>query len=163
MMFWLNNTIEQPFLFQRTDMVFLTLSLWDVSARMLFSAYWGMLDEQLVFNWLKKMNKVASDGIMAQILIVTFIPLLWFIFDIIYKDSNTRAGLMWLTLSYIFNAGLRWIFIRPQIPRRSQYFFKRKTMSGGYVDRLVRYSRRDERVENMRDDSEEIDWDNDMI
>jgi hypothetical protein len=101
---------SNPSSFRWVDFLLITLALWDLAIKVLFSSQQSEIEEVVAFNWLGQLTDVVLKSLLYQFLLMSLLG----IFVIFYEDAvrvleiqDARIGMWWLAVGYLSIALIR--------------------------------------------------------
>jgi hypothetical protein len=101
---------SQPVSFRWVDFLLITLALWDLATKVLFSSQQSEPEVVVAFNWLKQLTDVAVNSILYQFIVMSFLGIFLFIYEDavdILKGQDAQIGIWWLAVGYLSIALIR--------------------------------------------------------
>ncbi len=111
----LYDSVLGPISFQWIDFLLITLSLWEVAVRVFFSKRQREGVEEVMLDWLKRIDDVAIKGILVQSMIMAIPGMVLAKIVEVLDLQDAWIGLSFLALGYLSIALIRWFTMDSQI------------------------------------------------
>ncbi len=126
----LYDSILGDFSFQWVDFVLITLSLWEIAVRVLFSVHQQKREVELALGWLEQLTDVAITSVIYQLVPMLFLGQGLLIYQKglrVLDRQDPKLGLYWLAVGYLSFGLIRWYMVdselgglKPRYPRDSK-------------------------------------------
>jgi len=111
----LYDSVLKPISFRWIDYLLITLSLWELAIRVLFSTDRWKEEVEVLLGWFDRIDDVAIKGILIQSALMGIPGGILVRFVQVLDIRDTLVGLSFLALGYLSIAFIRWFTVDSQI------------------------------------------------
>lgn len=135
------DSILSDYSFYWMDFILITLSLWEIAVRVLFSIQQRKHEVEIALRWLDQLTDVSITSVMYQFFVMSFLGLAILLYQtglLQFGRQDPGVGLYWLAAGYVSFALIRWDMVGSELGGLKPRYLRDSTKGKLFIQRRMK-------------------------